>query len=138
MTMPRSRGFSLIELMIVVLIISILAAVALPSYRSYVLRSHRVDATRTLQDLAARQERYFFSNNKYATSLASLNGTSTMAGQFYTITDPISATTVAYTLEAKAIGTQLKDKCTQFSLNRAGVQASNSSTTADTLNCWGR
>ena len=124
--------------MIVVLIISILVAVALPSYRSYVRSSHRVDATRTLQDLAGRQERYFVSNTKYATSLASLNGTSTMAGRFYTITDPVSATIVAYTLEAKAIGEQLEDKCIQFSLSRAGVQASNGSTAADTLNCWGR
>jgi len=54
-----SRGVTLIELMIVVVIVSILAAVALPSYTAYVLRSHRVEAKTALLDLAGREERYY-------------------------------------------------------------------------------
>ena len=80
--MRRQQGFSLIELMIVVVIAAILAAVALPTYRSYIVRSHRVDAQRALTDLAARQERYLYSNNKYTKNLSDLGGTSSMAANF--------------------------------------------------------
>jgi len=65
-------GFTLVELMAVVLIISILAAIGYPSYTEHVARSKRAEGKALLAEAATRQERYFFSNNTYTTSLADL------------------------------------------------------------------
>jgi type IV pilus assembly protein PilE len=67
-----SRGFSLIELMIVVAIVAILGTIAYPSYQQYVLTSHRVEAKKMLLDAANRQETYFMDFNRYASSIADL------------------------------------------------------------------
>ncbi|SDF14907.1 MULTISPECIES: type IV pilin protein [Rhodanobacteraceae] len=134
----KTRGFTLIELVIVVLIVAILAAVAIPSYRRYVVRSHRVDAKTALVDLAARQERFYYSNNKYSGSLSDLNANGTMAGSLYEVSIA-SASTSAYLVQAKALGTQAKGDttCATLTLNNLGAQGS----TGDTANdpqCWSK
>lgn len=65
-----ARGFTLIEVMIVVAIVAILSAVALPSYRDYILRGQLVDATNLLSAGRANMERYFQDNRTYATVTA--------------------------------------------------------------------
>ena len=62
----RCGGFTLIELMIVVVVVAILSAVAFPSYVEAVRKSRRSEAKTALLDLAARQERYFTTHNAYA------------------------------------------------------------------------
>lgn len=62
----RSTGFTLIELMITVGIVAILAAIAYPNYRDYVIRGQLVDATNGLSALRANMERYFQDNRTYA------------------------------------------------------------------------
>src|SRR5690606_16242997 len=68
----KMRGFTMIELMIVVVIVGILAAIAYPSYRSYVLRANRAEARALLLDIAAREERFFSNNNTYTADLTQL------------------------------------------------------------------
>jgi prepilin-type N-terminal cleavage/methylation domain-containing protein len=61
----RNEGFTLIEVMIVVAVIGILAAIALPNYQEYVLRSKLADATSSMSQLRVRLEQYFQDNRSF-------------------------------------------------------------------------
>lgn len=65
--MKRTKGFTLIELMIVVAIIGILSAIAIPAYTDYVTRAKIPEATSTLADLRVKMEQYYLDNRTYPT-----------------------------------------------------------------------
>ena len=66
------RGITLLELMIVLVVLSILATIALPSYEESVRRARRTEAREALSDFAARQEQFFLDNISYTSSPAAL------------------------------------------------------------------
>ncbi|MCP8463876.1 type IV pilin protein [Pseudomonas sp. ZM23] len=136
--MNKSKGFTLVEMMIVVLILGILAAISYPSYQSYVMRSNRSEAMTMLNEAAARQERFFSQNNQYATTAAQLGlTTSNSPNNLYqlVINRP---TTSQYTLTAQPIGIQARDtQCGSLTLDQAGTRGAAGGTVAATvMNCW--
>lgn len=137
----RHGGFTLIELMIVLAIVSILAAIAYPNYKDSVYKSRRSEAKTALMDLAARQEQYFTNTKTYADTLAKLGiTTTTTPGGWYTLVEPsnvtpVSGTTIiTYTLRATPNNDQVNDlKCASLTLTHAGVKSATGTTPAA---CW--
>ncbi|MBP7997487.1 MAG: prepilin-type N-terminal cleavage/methylation domain-containing protein [Thiopseudomonas sp.] len=116
------QGFTLIEVMIVVAIIGILAAIAYPSYDEYVKRGNRTEGQAFLSDVAARQERYFSQNNAYITAAANvaklgLSSTNSATGKY---TLGLAGGGGGYTLTATQ--TFGDSKCGNLSLNALGVK----------------
>ena len=130
----HSRGFNLVELMIVTTIIAILAAIAFPSYTRYVLRANREDAQAILMEQAQYMERYFTTNNSYAAatllSAVSPKG-ATGTGTKYNITFSVTPTATVYTLQAApANGQTAETICGTLTINQLGAQ------TPTTAGCW--
>jgi type IV pilus assembly protein PilE len=125
-------GITLIELMIVVCIVAILAAIAIPNYRQYVLRSNRTDATAALMRVAAAQEKFYLQNNTYTTNVALLiNTTTSERGWYNLVINPGNNTAFTVTATPVAGRVQASDTtCTSFTLNQAGVRG------ASAPECW--
>ncbi len=102
--LPRSRGFTLIEMMIVVAVIAILAAIALPAYTSYVTRSKLTDAFSKLSSMSLAMQQYYQDNRTY---LAARGGATTCpvptpAAQYFNLAcENVTAST--FTLEATPV-----------------------------------
>lgn len=134
--MNKKMGFTLLELMIVLVIIGILMAIAVPSYQGYVLRSHRADAHSSLLDIAARQERYVAQRNTYTTDIAGdggLNmGSANSKEGYYTLAvtvAPCASIANCYTITATPVGSQARDTdCPSLSYNSSGIKT--------TAACW--
>jgi type IV pilus assembly protein PilE len=132
--MRPQKGFSLIELMIVVAVIGILAAVAYPAYIDYVREARRVDAMNALLRVQLEQEKYRASSTAFG-SLADLGLSSNMAGDFYDVSVS-SATQISYlaTATAKAGTDQINDTdCLTFVVDRDGPSYAFAS-----ADCWSR
>jgi type IV pilus assembly protein PilE len=135
---PVQTGFTLIEVMIVVAIIGILAAIAYPSYDEYVKRGNRTEGQALLHDASARQEKYFTQNNAYVTDDADIaklvlkGGNKSETGK-YTLTVSEVNGDGGYTLTAEQ---QFNDsKCGNLTLDALGTRGRSGSgkTIAD---CW--
>ena len=143
----RSRGVTLIELLITVAIVAIIAAIAIPSYNTYVLRTHRTEAKSALLSIAAAEERFYSTNNAYTNNPSQLGYTPTnwpvtVGNGYYSVSmavAPVAATTTTpatYTLQAAAVGNQTADTaCLTYTIDQGGTQGlSSGSDTA--ANCW--
>ncbi|MEZ5472568.1 MAG: type IV pilin protein [Marinicella sp.] len=108
----KNKGFSLIELMIVIAILALLIAYAVPGYRSYVLKSKRGAAQNRLMEIAGMYEKYYANINTYPTGLTGGADTLGLPNSFITLDDyTISAanTATGWSLTATATGHQTAD-----------------------------
>lgn len=132
------RGFSLTEMMIVVAIMTILGAVAMPSFTNQIRRSNRTDATSALLRVAAEQEKFYLQNNSYADDVDALGSASSDAG-YYTLT-VTAGNAAGFTLVATPTvgGPQANDAtCARFSINANGQRAAEDTVGGDTSEvCW--
>ena len=137
----KSRGFTLIEVMIVVGIIGLLTTIAYPSYREHIQRSQRTVAKTALLELATRQERFFTVNNRYTTVGTDLGYASNFpigvggdGNALYRIT-VTTANATGFAATATPVGGATADACGVFAISQSGQQ-SNTSNTLATARCW--
>jgi len=133
----NSSGFTLIELMIVVVIIAILAGVAYPSYKNYTVKSKRSDAYAALTEAATDQEKFYSQTMRFATSMKALNSLTGSASTtrmspdgYYSITTSGGTT---YTITATAQGAQAAadSSCATITLTSSGAKSGTSG-----KDCW--
>lgn len=134
--MRLSRGFTLIEVMVVVAVIGILTAIAIPSFAEYVRRSHRTDARTGLLHAQQWMERAATANGVYPTTLpSSVQGGS---GR-YTISFKEAASDSAYTLIAtRKTGPQSQDKCGDYTLTHTGARGNENLNGISIEECWSK
>lgn len=135
MRIQSNQGFSLLELMIVVMVLGIIAAIAYPSYNNYVERANRSEGQAFLLDIAAKQERYRSQNNSYITTTANITN---MGGKLSSETGKYNLTVGVggsddggYKLTASP--TFNDSKCGNLILNARGERDVSS---GDKAECW--
>ena len=142
--MRRISGFTLIELMIVVAIIAILAAIAVPWWGRYTYRARRADAQKMLVHVAQAEERFYTDYNHYpltASSLGYANDAPTSENGYYTLSLALPAATSTgqgYTATATPQGAQADDKCGKLSIDSTGQKSPDPTDTSANSNgrCW--
>lgn len=139
----KHKGFTLIELMIVVAVVGILTAVAYPSYAEYVRRGHRADAKAGLLQAQQWMERAATATGEYPTTLPNALQLKDALGipdptKRYTIGFKGVATTTTYTLIAtRKAGPQANDRCGDLTMTNTGVRSADSHTVSDVeAECW--
>lgn len=126
----KTKGFTLIELMIVVAIVGILAAIAYPSYTEYVRRTHRTEIAGVLMEQSQALERFYTKNGTYvAAPVAGSN-------DWYTVA--VAPTATDFILTATPVpGSMMNgDKCGNFQITNTGARTN--STGLSNKDCWGR
>ena len=129
-------GITLIELMIVVVVVSILAAIAFPNYQEFVARAKRNEARAALLQIATNQERFYLNNNTFTQDMTALGFSA----------DPFTSDTGYYVIDVTAAnasnfsatatyqqGGNEAAKCLTFTIDGRGAKTSDPDT-----NCWVR
>jgi type IV pilus assembly protein PilE len=142
--MRKIAGFTLIELVVAMVIAAILAAIAIPSYSSYVRKSRRTDAKTALLDIASLEERLYSTTNTYSSTPTDLGYTGarfpvTLGGGDYrveipAVTQATSTAPASFSFTATAINDQQNDtQCVTMTVTSTGVQSASPDNSGA---CW--
>ncbi|MGN7830552.1 type IV pilin protein [Pseudoxanthomonas sp. 22568] len=130
----KQRGFSLLELLIVLAITAILATIAYASYRDQVIKSRRSAGAACLQERAQYLERYYTTNMSYVDGEDALGQCDAEVQPFYTISEVAAFDATSYAIQAEPTEDQPDPKCGTLTLNSRGEKGeSGTGTVAD---CW--
>lgn len=129
--MNKKQGFTLIELMIVIVILGIISVYAFMSTSDHVKKSHRAEAKSLMLQVAHQQERYFTENNTYGSMTAIGNAAATLKTDSgnHEISVALSNNDMAYTITATALNTD--NECGNLTLTDTNVRGSTING-----NCW--
>lgn len=129
------RGVTLIEALVCALVIAILTTLALPAYRSFVLRAQRSDARAALLRVLANQERHFLQHARYSVDVAP----ALSEAGLYSLSVQLRNDGAGYvaTAEPTVEGGQREDRaCTSFSIDEIGTRTATGSGTQPSRDCW--
>ncbi|POF40326.1 pilus assembly protein [Pseudomonas laurylsulfativorans] len=129
-----NRGFTLIEIMIVIAIIGIVMTIAAPSFTEYLNKGRRAEVTGLLSEQAQLLERFYSQKNVYtdATGLSAGN-------DYYNITPTLTDQTFLLTAVRKADSSMATDKCGDLTITNTGVLGMvNAKSGLTSKDCWGR
>jgi len=136
----REKGFTLIEVMIVVAVVGILLAIGVPAYQQFIVKSKRVEATSLLMEAAGEQQRFYTENNRFATDMTEMGYANAQVNSetgLYTVSVTAS-TRSSYTLTAAPVATESQARdadCGSFTINSGGLKGIVGGTeTAE--DCW--
>ena len=130
------NGFSLIELMVVVVVIAIITSIAYPAYQDQISKTRRSDAKAALMDAASKMERHYTQFARYSGTIANSGIPATSSENYYNISATVTgATSQTFTLTATRAGAQVGDDCGNFTID----EAQNKGVVSGTLGaqqCW--
>jgi type IV pilus assembly protein PilE len=134
----EEKGFTLVELMVVIAIIAIVAAIAIPAYSDYVTRAKRADAKAGLTTLQLAQEKYRANNPTYASTAALTGSASVASPDSYYVLTVTAASTATYTLQATPTSAQNDPECANFIINESGDKSVTGTASSTPERCWSR
>lgn len=128
----RCRGFTLIELVVVMAVAAILAAIAIPNYSQYIMRSHRSEAQAFISDVASRQSQFFLDRRAYAATTAALNMPvpAEVALRYAIAIAVVAGPPAGFQVTATPMGAQATERCGVLAVDQANNR------TAVGARCW--
>lgn len=137
----KQRGFGLMELMVVVVVVAILTALGLPAYRDQMNKGRRADGKTLLLQAAAKQQAYYGEHRQYTADMRQLGYSAAQTaseGGFYRVSVALGPNNQSYTMTATRLNAQTNDtQCGDLTLNSFGAKSAiNATTSTPDKTCW--